>query len=85
MLTLGSRNNDSSESSVRITRAELDELTPEQRKGILQMVVDEVIVHRNDNVGITLAIPIDSEPTTEDSVTATFLTPSRRDSYWSAE
>ena len=40
---------------------DLDELTPEQRKGILQMVVDEVIVHRNDNVDITLAIPIDSE------------------------
>ena len=32
------------------------------------MVVDEVIVHRNDNVDITLAIPIESEPTTEDSV-----------------
>ncbi len=40
------------------------------------MVVDEVIVDRNDNVDITLAIPIESEPTTEDSVTATFLTPS---------
>ena len=79
MLTLGSRNKASTESSVRITTAELDEyraraasgaeklrlieavfawaadvgrdldeLTPEQRKGILQMVVDEVIVHRND-------------------------------------
>ena len=32
------------------------------------MVVDEVIVHRNDNVDITLAIPIESDPTTEDSV-----------------
>ncbi len=32
------------------------------------MVVDEVIVHRNDNVDITLAIPIESEPITEDSV-----------------
>ena len=40
------------------------------------MVVDEVIVHRNDNLIITLAIPIESEPTTKDSVTATSLTPS---------
>ena len=55
---------------------DLDELTPEQRKGILQMVVEEVIVDRNDNVDITLAIRIESEPPTEDSVTATFLTPS---------
>ena len=51
----------------------LDELTPEQRKEILQMVVEEVIVDRNDNVDITLAIPIESEPTTEDSVTITLL------------
>ena len=35
------------------------------------MVVDEVIVHRNDNVDITLAIPIENEPTTEDSVIRT--------------
>ena len=52
----------------------MDEMTPEQRNGILQMVVEEVIVDRNDNVDIPLAIPIKSEPTTEDSVTATFLT-----------
>ena len=52
---------------------DLDELTPEQRKEILQMVVDEVIVHRNDNVDITLAIPIESEPTTEDSVSVQTL------------
>ena len=32
------------------------------------MVVEEVIVHRNDKVVIALAIPIESEPTTEDSV-----------------
>ena len=31
----------------------LDELTPEQRKEILQMVVEEVIVDRNDNVPIS--------------------------------
>ena len=55
----------------------LDELTPEQRKQILQMIGEEVIVDRDDNVDITLAIPIESEPTTEDSVTVTSLTPSR--------
>ena len=54
----------------------LDELTPEQRKEILQMVVEEVIVDRNDNVDITLTIPIESEPATEDSVTVTLLEPS---------
>ena len=38
------------------------------------MVVDEVIVHRNDNVDITLAIPIESEPTTESVQTLANLT-----------
>ena len=37
----------------------LDELTDEQRKEILQMVVDQVAIDRNNNVDITLAIPID--------------------------
>ena len=54
----------------------LDESTPEQRKEFLQMVVEEVIVDRNDNVDITLAIPIDSKPTTEDSVSVQTLEPS---------
>ena len=53
----------------------LDELTPEQRKEILQMVVEEVIVDRNDKMDITLAIPIESESTTEDSVSVTTLEP----------
>ena len=50
------------------------------------MVVEEVIVHRNNNVDITLAIPIESEPTTEDSVSVQTLAnvqtlePSRLDS-----
>ena len=39
------------------------------------MVVEEVIVDRNDNVDITLTIPIESEPATEDSVTVTLLEP----------
>ena len=37
------------------------------------MVVEEVIVHRNNNVDITLAKPIESEPTTEDSVSVQTL------------
>ena len=45
-----------------------DEFTPEERKDFLQMVVDEVVVLRNDKVVITLGIPIESEPTTGDSV-----------------
>ena len=53
----------------------LDESTPEQRKEFLQMVVEEVIVDRNNNVDITLAIPIDSKPTTEDSVSVQTLEP----------
>ena len=44
----------------------LDDLTPEQRKEILQMILEEVIVHRDNNVDITLAIPFESEPATED-------------------
>ena len=51
----------------------LDESTPEQRKEILQIVVEEVIVHRNNNADITLTIPIESEPTTEDSVSIQIL------------
>ena len=51
----------------------LDELTLEQRKEFLQMVVEEVIVDGNDNVTITLTIPIDSKPTTEDSVSVQTL------------
>ena len=51
----------------------LDESTPEQQKEILQTVVEEIIVDRNDKVDITLAIPIESEPTTEDSVSVQTL------------
>ena len=39
----------------------LDELTPEQRKEVLQMVVEEVTVDRENNLDITLAIPIDDD------------------------
>ena len=40
----------------------LDDLTDEQRKEILQMVVERVVIDRNNNVDITLAIPIDDGP-----------------------
>ena len=39
----------------------LDELTDEQRKELLQMVVDQVVIDRDNNVDITLAIPIDDD------------------------
>ena len=46
----------------------LDELTPEQRKEFLQLVVEEVIVHSNDKVDVTLAIPIGNDPAKDDPV-----------------
>ena len=39
----------------------LDELTDEQRKEILQVVLEQVVIDRENNVDITLAIPIDDE------------------------
>ena len=45
----------------------LDELTDEQRKEILQMVVEEVVIDRDNNVDITLAIPIDDDSSDPDS------------------
>ncbi|MDE2842591.1 MAG: recombinase family protein [Chloroflexota bacterium] len=40
----------------------LDDLTDEQRREILQMVVEQVVIDRDNNVDITLAIPIDDDP-----------------------
>ena len=37
----------------------VDKLTDEERKGILQTIVEEVVIDRNNNVDITLAIPVD--------------------------
>ncbi len=45
----------------------IDELTDEQRKEILQMVVEQVVIDRDNNVDITLAIPIDDDPRDPDS------------------
>ena len=46
----------------------LDELTDEQRKEILQMVLEQVVIDRDNNVDITLAIPIDEDSPESDSV-----------------
>ncbi len=45
----------------------LDDLTDEQRKEILQMVVEQVVIDRDNNVDITLAIPIDGDSPGPDS------------------
>ena len=45
----------------------LDELTDEQRKELLQMVVEQVVIDRDNNVDITLAIPIDDDSSDPDS------------------
>ena len=39
----------------------LDELNDERRKEILQMVVEQVVIDRDNNVDITLAIPVDDD------------------------
>ena len=46
----------------------LDELTPEQRREILQMIVEQIVIDRDNNVDITLAIPIDEDSPESDSV-----------------
>ena len=45
----------------------IDELTDVQRKELLQMVVEQVVIDRDNNVDITLAIPIDSDGPGPDS------------------
>ena len=45
----------------------LDELNDEQRKEILQMVVEQVVIDRDNNVDITLAIPVDDDSSEPDS------------------
>ena len=46
----------------------LDELTPEERHDYLQMLVEQVIIDRDNNVDITLAIPIDDDSPDPDSL-----------------
>ena len=45
----------------------LDEVTPEERHDYLQMIVEEVIIDRDNNVDITLALPIDDDSSDPDS------------------
>ena len=45
----------------------LDELTPEQRHDYLRMLVEQIIIDRDNNVDITLAIPIDDDSSDPDS------------------
>ena len=45
----------------------LDEVTPEERHDYLQMLVEEVIIDRDNNVDITLALPIDDDSSDPDS------------------
>ena len=45
----------------------LDDLTDEQRRAILQMVVEQVVIDRDNNVDITLAIPIDDGSSENDA------------------
>ena len=37
----------------------LDELAPEQRREVLQLVVEQVMIDRDNNMDVTLAIPVD--------------------------
>ena len=45
----------------------LDDLTSEERHDYLQMLVEQVIIDRDNNVDITLAIPIDDDSSDPDS------------------
>ena len=45
----------------------LDDLTPQERHDYLQMLVEQVIIDRDNNVDITLAIPIDDDSSDPDS------------------
>ncbi len=45
----------------------LDELTSEERHDYLQMLVEQVIIDKDNNVDITLAIPIDDDSSDPDS------------------
>ena len=45
----------------------IDELTDEERKEILQIIVEKVVIDRENNVDITLIIPIDDDSLEPDS------------------
>ena len=49
----------------------LDEVSPERRRELLRMVVDEVVIDRNDNVNITLAVPVEGDKDSSVAVAST--------------
>ena len=51
----------------QIVRVGLDDLTPEERHDYLQMLVEQVIIDRDNNVDITLAIPSDDDSSDPES------------------
>ena len=55
---------------------DLEELTDEKRKEILQMIVEVVVIDRDNNVNITLAIPVDDESPEPESVAIASIEPS---------
>ena len=66
---------------------DLDELTNERRMEILQMIVEEEVIDRDNNVNITLAIPIDDnspepESPEPESVAIASKEPSCSGSVW---
>ena len=73
----------------------LDEVTPEERHDYLQMLVEEVVIDRDNNVDITLALPIDDDSSDPDSpdpespqpecVSIGSQEPSRCGSFWNCE
>ena len=60
----------------------LDELSPEQRKEVLKTVVDEVAVDRENNLDITLAIPIDDDSVSIASQPSPWLRCNRKGKLW---
>ena len=57
----------------------LDDLTSERRMQILQMVVEGVTIDGNNRMDITLAIPIEHDPSKDDSVASAESPPNERD------
>ena len=55
----------------------LDDLTPEERHDYLQMLVEQVTIDRDNNVHITLAIPIDDDSPEPECVSIGSQEPSR--------
>ena len=55
----------------------LDELAPEQRRDVLQLVVEQVMIDRDNNMNVTLAIPVDDSVAVASSSSTSGRTSSR--------